>query len=489
MGKKNKILLFLIIFSISIIVTYPAFAVSHGLDSYCTMCNEYKDTALWFLQNGRVFSALTLLIFDFLNIPYDSISFISSFLANLFLSFTILKLYLYLDENAKFSKIQTKIIVLISLFLLFYSPLIIEIFVFDESFIMMLGILLITLGSYRIYRGGFKNYLLGFLFIVLAITCYQGIACYLFVILFLLLINDKKLNVKEFSKKIGIGIISYGLAFVLTLILIKVVGLITGEEIAKIGNMDIISNINYILSTLFPNSLRYLFGFIDYRYYYGIILVLFVFACYIIFRTDNKKTNIFFMILGVCFCLVVPFIPNVFMNSSSNYTAARMCMTLGSLPSLVVLFILLRYKLRIREEYFVGMIISLFLLLSIYLIHQNLMINFKRYKEDVKYIKEVNAKISLYENESKIKVKKIYYAYDTDSAYYYSFGHNNGVNIRVMAVDWGFSCAFKVYAGNNYKLLKMKKDDYKKYYANKNYNDIYNSQFKFVDDRLYLLIY
>ncbi len=489
MTRGNKILLFLILFSISIIATYPAFAVSHGLDSYCTMCNQYKDTSLWFLQNGRVFSALTLLAFEFLNIPYDSISFISSFLANLFLSFTILKLYLYLDENTKFSKIQTKIIVLISLFLLFYNPLIIEIFVFDESFIMMLGILLITLGSYRIYRGGFKNYLLGFLFIVLAITCYQGIACYLFVILFLLLISNKKIDIKEFFVKIGIGIVSYGFAFLFTLFLIKFVGLITGEEIAKIGNMDIISNIGYILSTLFPNSLRYLFGFIDYKYYYGITLILFIFACYIIFKGENKKTNIFFMILGACFCLLVPFIPNVFMNSSSNYTAARMCMTLGSLPSLVVLFILLRYKLRIREKYFIEIIISLFLLLSIYLIHQNLMINFKRYKEDVRYIKEVNAKISLYENESKIKVKKIYYAYDTDSAYYYSFGHNNGVNIRVMAVDWGFSCAFNVYSDNKYKLIKMNNNDYQKYFKNKNYDYFDKKQLRFVDDKLYLLIY
>ena len=55
---KNKILLFIVIFSVANIFTFPAFTVTHGLDSYCTVYNGYSDTALWFAQNGRVITAL-----------------------------------------------------------------------------------------------------------------------------------------------------------------------------------------------------------------------------------------------------------------------------------------------------------------------------------------------------------------------------------------------------------------------------------------------
>ena len=489
MSNANKLMLFLILFSVSIIVTYPSFAVSHGLDSYCTACNGYYGTALWFLQNGRIFSALAFVVFDFLNVPFDSLSFISSFLTDLFLSFTILKLYLYLDENAKFKNSLTKVIVLISLFLLFYNPFLIEFFEFDEGCIMMLGILLVTFGVYRISLGKLKNYVFGILFVVLGVSCYQAIACYLFILLLLLMISKKEINLKELFFKLGVGLFAYGVSFLITLIIIKLNGLITGNITVKVGNMDIFSNLGYIFTSLLPNTFRYLFGFIDYKLYYGIVLVLIIIMIYIIFKNDNKVLNIILLTCGICFCALIPFIPNIFMSSSNNYTAARMCMTILCLPSFLVLMLLFRFKLNITSQYFIGCTISIFLLLSVYLIHQNLMIDFKRYKEDVKYIKEINARIEQYQLNSNINIKKVYYAYDTDSAYYYSFGHNNGVNIRVMAVDWGFDCAFKVYSNGDYNLLKMKDEDYEKYFKDKDYHKINDDQFKFVDDTLYLLIY
>ena len=100
---KKKILLFIIIFSIGIIVTYPAFASSHALDSYLTIYNGFKETGDLFLQDGRLFSAILMYFYDLINLPFDSMNFVTLFFLNIFLALAILKLYLFdLLENIEF---------------------------------------------------------------------------------------------------------------------------------------------------------------------------------------------------------------------------------------------------------------------------------------------------------------------------------------------------------------------------------------------------
>lgn len=96
---KKKVLMFIAIFSIGILITYPAFAPSHALDSYCTIYNGYKDTANLFLQNGRIFSALLMYFYNLVKLPVDSMSFVALFFCNLFLTLAILKVFLVLGDK------------------------------------------------------------------------------------------------------------------------------------------------------------------------------------------------------------------------------------------------------------------------------------------------------------------------------------------------------------------------------------------------------
>lgn len=194
--KKNKLMLFAVVFCISIIFTYPAFVNSHSLDSYCTMYNGYNDTAAMFLQNGRIISALAFFSFSLLNFPFDSLSFVSAFLMDLFISLAVCKLYFTLKNNIKIEKTLTKIILLSGLFLLFYNPLIMEVLMLDEGFVIALGILFITLSSVKIFEEGWKNYLIALLYAIIGVICYQGIACYLFLILILLCLLENNFKNK-----------------------------------------------------------------------------------------------------------------------------------------------------------------------------------------------------------------------------------------------------------------------------------------------------
>ena len=487
---KKKILLFVAIFSIGIIVTYPAFAPSHALDSYCTIYNGYRETADWFLQNGRVFSALLMYFYGLVSLPVDSMNFVTMLFFNLFLALAILKLYLVFSKNRE-NKI-VRVILLVSTFMLFYGPLITEVLLLNEAMIFALGILLVVLAADRLATSGIKNYIISLILMILGVTCYQGIACYFFLILLLILmsskIDDKEKFVNLF-KKIGIGIVIYGISFLTSLGIVQVSNSFFDIEVSKFGGFDIISNFALIFTDLLPSSLTNLFGFINVKYYYILVFIMVILIIYLFIKNDNKT------IKGILFAgvllstIVMPFVPNLVMSTDSNYTASRMALTLGILPSVFTLYILFNYEINIKWQYVIGVVALLFMLISVYSIHQNLMINFKRYKQDVSYINSIVQRIGWYEAESDNTVKRIYYAPDTDVSYYYSFGNANGANIRLLAVNWALDCAFPVYTDNQYEFKPMSDEDYNKYFKGRNYDKFDKEQLVFDDDTLYLLLY
>lgn len=487
---KKKILLFITIFSIGIIVTYSAFAPSHALDSYCTIYNGYVDTASTFLQNGRLFSALLMYFYSLVSLPVDSTNFVTMFFFNLFLAFAILKLFLIFSKNKENKLVQ--VILIISTFMLFYGPLITEVLILNEAMIFALGILLVVLAADRLAIGGIKNYIISLLLMILGVTCYQGIACYFFLILLLILMSfkiDNKEKMINLFKKIGLGIIIYGLSFLASLGIVQLANSVFDTEASKFGGFDLISNIATVFTKLLPTSLENLFGFINVKYYYVLVIIMIVLILYLFIKSDNKAIKGILFVGVLLATIVMPFVPNFVMATDSNYTAARMTLTLGVLPSVLTLYTLFNYEINIKWQYGIGVLVLLFMLISVYSVHQNLVINFKRYKQDVSYINSVVQRIGWYEAESDNTVKTIYYALDTDVSYYYSFGNANGANIRLLAVNWALDCAFPVYTSNKYEFKPMSDEDYNKYFKGKNYDKFDKKQLVFKDDTLYLLLY
>lgn len=483
--KKQYLILFLVTLGLGIIITYPSFVNSHALDSYCTIHNGFSNTALLFLQNGRLFRALAFYLFNLINFPFDSISFISSFFTNIFLALTIVKLYSVLKVNLDLKSTVKQLILVVCLITLFYNPLFTEVLVLDESFIIALGILLMTLSVCKINKGGILNYIFSLILMILAVCCYQGVAVYMFPLLILLLFTNKETSIIESTKKIGIGLLIYGIGFIANFAIINLVSYILSDSLPKSVDFNIFNSILTVFSDLIPTSIKYLFGFINPQIYYLLVLIIVVLIIYKIVKNDNKKRNIYFIIALILTSIILPFVPNLFMTNG-GYTAARMTLVLGSLPSILIIYLM---SFEIKYNYLLLGFSLMVMTIFAYSIHQNTMINFKRYKEDVKYIKAIAEQIRWYENESGNTIKEIYTANDSNVAYYYSFGNNNGSNIRLAAVDWAMECAFPVYTENKYKYKKMSKEDYEKYFKDKNYDKFDQEQLVFEDDKLYLLIY
>ena len=492
---KKKIILFVIVFCLATIITSPNFVTTHALDSYCNMYGGYESTATWFFQNGRVFSALLFLFYDLINFPFDSISFVSAFGVNLCLTGAILTVYNIISKVT--DKKLNKIIILILSFTVFYSPLMIEVVMFDEAVIMGLGTLFVSLCASQIYKGGLRHYILAFIFMVLSVMCYQGMACFLIPLVILFestkFKGDLKQDVLSMIKKLVIAFACYGVAFVLDLGIIKIAESIVGEATGNVGKIDLLANISHIRFFLIPESFANLFGYINVNFYYTLALVCGLIAFLGIIKNDNKIINILTIVGILGSACLMPFVPNLFMNSEQNYMAARTILTLTTLPSFALLFAITKVNFDNNIWKFCILILAVFIaIVYSFLFYKNTKIDIERYKQDLSYLNTLYTYIGYYENENHIKVKHIYYAFDKDSVSYYPSGYNNGANNRIASEAWAMKCAVNDYSGKNYEYTyeEMSDKDYKKYFKNKDYKK-FNSdaQLHYEGDTLYLLIY
>lgn len=488
---KKKIILFLIVLCVATIITSPNFVAAHGMDGYCTLSNGYQETINHYLLDGRLFSAILLLFWQCVHFPFDSISFASAFFANVFLSLAIATIFLKYENRVKSH--LGKVALFFITFTIFYMPLMTEVIAFDEAMIMALGAFLITLSAININKFTNKNYILSLLFAILGVLCYQGMVCFLIplVILFGILEfkNYNKEEVLLFIKKIVLALIAYGIAYIFDYIFMNVMSSIIGVSSEKLGDINLVKNISLIVSDFIPNSFRYLFGFINPTIYYFIFTLILIVLGLWIYKSKHRIGNVLLVLIIVLSVIITPFIPNLIMGES-NYVAARTALVITALPSLLMFIVCLN---EFNYSKYIVLILA-FIMFVIYglFIFKNFKIDLERYKQDTKYINEVYKYIKYYENDNKVKVKYIYYAYDTDSSYYYPNGYNNGLNVRVTSEKWGMDCGFDAFNSNsNEVVLKpMNKKKYNELYKGKNYNELIpKKQLKFEDDKLYLLIY
>jgi len=203
---------------------------------------------------------LAFYIFDFIKIPFDSLSFVSSFFTNIFLALSIVKLYSVFKNNLDLKGSLKQSILIVCLFTLFYNPLFTEVLGFDESFVIALGILLMTLSVCKIYKGGILNHGLSLALMILAISCYQGIAVDIFpILLLLLLFTNKKITITECLKKIGIALCIYGISYIVNFGIISLVSTILNESLPKTIELNIFTDFFILSDHLIMITTPYIF--------------------------------------------------------------------------------------------------------------------------------------------------------------------------------------------------------------------------------------
>lgn len=470
---KEKILLFLTIFSIGIIFTYPTFTNTHYMNSFCTICNGYNSFNI-LMSNGYWINGLIYLLYNLLNIPYDSMSYISSFIANIFLSLSVFSLY----SNIKSTNKKNNYILLICSFLIFYNPLIFDILLLDDGFSIAIGLFLVTLASVFINKDTVRNYIVAIILIIFASLCYYGILCYL-IPLVIVINNDKKNLFKKVCSSLVIYIIGLICLFIISI----------NINFILFNNFNIIDNILLIFGKLIPNAFN-LFNLTSSIVYYVLCLLVLGVYIYLISIKKNKKHNVIRMVLILIFSILLPFVPNLFINSNNNVIISYSVLPIASILSFII--IVMNRDIKLSRNYIVFMSIILVIVfgINLYDFNGNSLNNVKRYKKDLGYYGDIVDRIHWYENEHDYKIKYIYFAYDTNINKYYNLGRrNNNSNIRLVTNYKYFICGFNSYTDSKYVIQKMNDNDKMKYFGNKNYDEFDSKQLKFVRDKLFVLIY
>lgn len=450
---KNKILTFLVILSVGIIITYPSFLTTYNFDSYSFLTSNYKEIAENFIQNNEFIKGLFAYFFNIVNLPMDSLSFVSSFLTNIFLSLSVLIVLNILNKNIETKNNLQKALLNVSTFLIFYNPLTLEIIISNFGFIKALGILLITLAA-RLFIKGKINYLWSFILSLLATFSFKESISLLLPLITLMMITKKE-SIKTILKKNGLAI----LLIVLNLVIIF--------SLSQIFNLNSIFN--------FKLNFNNIWGYINIIIYIIIILITLAISIYLNIKNKNFTSYI-----------IIPCLLTILFSYLFGSQDAFSYIPLISLIAMLVICNLENEKI---INYIFGFIILIMSLLTIYSLYTGAKNNIDRYKDDIKYIRTIDERIAWYESDSSVNIKNVYYHLDTDFNKYYDYGMNNNSSLRLFNNDEAAIKAIEFYSSYKIKVNKMSEEDYQKYFKNKNYDEFNNDQIISEDNNLYVLIY
>jgi len=493
---NKKITKYLITFLFGCLITCILFIPSFNVDGICTKFNGYAKTSVIFLKAGRVLTYICYLIFDKINLSTEMLSIISIILSNLFLSISIIDFYRLIKiENKK-----TNIILYLLSFFLIYNPFTIELFLFDEAFIMCLGIMFGIKAVSILNTDKRYKYFISLLFASLCVMCYQGIICIFLPICFLnIVLNLKtktfKLQIKEILIEFIKVIIIYGLALIINFIIVKFINSFIVES-AKLGELNIFKNIIHAFN-FFTTTNKYLGGYISNKIYYififGFIISL---LCCLMYR--KKKGDIYYtlyIMFAIFLAIATPFIINLAMKTSENYTAARMYISIGFTIPFLAIFCIKKFNI-LNIKYLNNIFICLICIYSIYLSYNYFYITkggLDSYNMDIKYMEKIENKIKEYEKKTGNTVQNIYWTYDINSNFCNDVGFCNSYSYRFFATDWSGAASIGVLDTNvktNYIPMNEKqKNKYFKDKINKDYNKYSDEQLVFDKNNLYLLIY
>lgn len=485
MQNKRNIILFVILFIITIIIFYPFLIGHYATDTYNISNVGYKNYALnWFLKDGRIFSYLLTFIFSILNISINNFSIISLFLALLISIISIIKLKdiinQYKTDENKFNFIITAGISYITIFNFMY----LENLYFIESVIMSVSILLIIIASDNLVRNGKKGFVINIILIILAVFCYQGtIGFYLALVLLLSLVYNKT-NIKAVIFDILKVVLTMAIAILLNILMVNVVTKITGITQTRLGSISsIFSNIIYIIQNMWLILIDSIGLFPKYLQLIFVISVLILSTIYILKNKNEKKSNIIKFVILILIIFASGFVTYVL--SLTSFFTGRLRFSIGALIGLMFMYLYLTTKI-FNDKIFKYIMITILYIYILTTISQYIIIMSDSKKVNVQEeqnVNEIATYIDEYEKKNNISINKIAIGIEkgqSDKTYYDNIKSKNILTYNALKCDWSVDGVIYFYSG-----IKLEK-----YYISNIDNLLKeDEEYKCIDDTLYIKVY
>ena len=458
-------------------------------DTYNLIDLGFKEYALkWFAPSGRIIGMLVLFLFEKIGCSIDWFIFILKCIAVIFATISIELFYNLLIKKAKIEDDKFKKIgIFLASIIIFLNHGTHQFFFYPESAVMWFGILSVVMALKTFASDNIKfKYIKIFLWLLLAINCYQSVVLLYLLIVMLLSGIDKK-GVKHFFKesiKNGIIIVLiFILGYITVLYLRATFDSIEFKSVAIVVDQEIIlKNIKLLLITCndgFPNIIL--------TALYICMTIAFVIIPESKFEYKKYKVLIFF----ICTLLCAVFEVLILVSVIDFYLVDRVQFAYIALTGITWIYIILYTEL-MNKKISKNIIFSLLSLILIFNIWNSIDISnesrkaLKRDKEIFAMLKE---KIDNYESENE-KITKVYFSYDKVVGSVDPTIRRTEVATRTLiSTEWAIENAFKYYTGLDAEFV-FAGYIYRTVFNQQNWDEFcIEEQLKFKDNEMYFIIY
>lgn len=490
--KKNKINIFIFLgMLIFAFIVCSNFLKEHYTnDSYYVSAYGYDYYVRHFLLSNRMFSALFLLIFKWLDIPFYKEITIMAVILTFIMVLAWFILYKFVIKLMKKEKsIIYNILIGLASFLVVFNMCTAEGLLYVEVGTMPFGILFAILGACILATDRKFKYVISLILVTMSGLFYQATSA-MFVLLALVLIAIKhKGNIKAIIKDTIFIAVIYGIAMIVNFIGVKIWAKILGDEFRKFEMPSIVA----ILATILKFGETILIDNVGIgpKYFY-LALIAILTVIFIIGIILRKKD--YFMILEyvtlIILSIIIPIIP-ILATPATQYIEPRMAMCFGSIIGILIIFLLAVVEID-RNKYLLIAVATItifnFIINSVFLITASsatLVTN----RLDHFIVKDIIQEIEKYETTSGKTIKNVGVAFDKKYTMYYEGEPAlRCYNVRSMGTSWAVKEIISTFTGRTFKNTNVPQDVKEKFLQND--WDRYNKeQLVFEEENLYICIY
>lgn len=490
--KKNKINIFIFLgMLIFAFIVCSNFLKEHYTnDSYYISAYGYDYYVRHFLLSNRMFSALFLLIFKWLDIPFYKEITIMAVILTFIMVLAWFILYKFVIKLMKKEKsIIYNILIGLASFLVVFNMCTAEGLLYVEVGTMPFGILFAILGACILATDRKFKYVISLILVTMSGLFYQATSA-MFVLLALVLIAIKhKGNIKAIIKDTIFIAVIYGIAMIVNFIGVKIWAKILGDEFRKFEMPSIVA----ILATILKFGETILIDNVGIgpKYFY-LALIAILTVIFIIGIILRKKD--YFMILEyvtlIILSIIIPIIP-ILATPATQYIEPRMAMCFGSIIGILIIFLLAVVEID-RNKYLLIAVATItifnFIINSVFLITASsatLVTN----RLDPFIVKDIIQEIEKYETTSGKTIKNVGVAFDKKYTMYYEGEPAlRCYNVRSMGTSWAVKEIISTFTGRTFKNTNVPQDVKEKFLQND--WDRYNKeQLVFEEENLYICIY
>ena len=487
MKNKREVLSFIFVLGMTFIVFHTYLTKHYATDTFEIMYLGQNRYAIeYFLNDGRIFSCLMLILFNKMHITIDSMVIISAILG-IFIS--TVAVFMLKNIILRYNNKSEYLAILIAYGIVF-NFMYIENLYFAEAFIMSISILFQVMSVKEFIDKDKNYYIKAVIFLIISITAYQGTISFFILLLTVILLIKYKFNYKNAIIDFAKGIIAIIIGIIVNWLILKNISYITGLQQNRIGSIfNIIKNAQIIL--------KFLWNFLinTYNMFPKGLFLIFISIELLVFSFSVQKNNykeIFNVLIIILIGLGSAFAPHLI--TLSSFMTPRLMFNIGALFCCVFMYIYSStevFKENNKIEKILKFILIIYVIINIsnYIVLLNHQKEAK--KEDEKQCNLINEWIEEYEQKNNITVK--YIATCKDRRYTMQYKNNIkgsskfvSSSVRDVLSNVGI---INYYTNRKLERIDMPKDIYSKYFEGKDWDSLQKEQLVFIGDTLYYCFY